>query len=109
MYWRYPLWALVQQWILLRAIAPRMRALFGSEIASGIAVGALFGLLHVPNFGLMVATFAAGSAWAVLGYRHRALLPLAVSHVALGLTLFAISPPWLLRSAEIGVRFLMLP
>jgi hypothetical protein len=109
MFWRYPLWALLQQWILMRAIAPRVGAMCQSRTAAALAVGALFGLLHLPNFGLMVATLAAGSAWAWLGFRHRALLPLAVSHVLLGLALFAVAPPWLLRSAEIGARFLMLP
>jgi hypothetical protein len=107
--WRYPLWALLQQWILLRAIAPRARQLSGRAGGAALAAGALFALLHLPNLSLMLLTFAAGTAWAWLGLRHRALLPLAATHAALGLTLFAVVPEWLVRSAEVGGRFLMAP
>ncbi|MBB5208603.1 CPBP family glutamic-type intramembrane protease [Chiayiivirga flava] len=108
-YWRYPLWAVLQQWLLLRTLAPRTRRLFADPLPAALAAGALFALLHLPNFGLMLATFAGGSAWAWLGYRHRALLPLAASHAVLGLLLVGHLPPWLLRSAEVGGRYLMAP
>lgn len=107
--WRYPLWALVQQLILMRCIAPRAHLIMGSHSGAALATGALFGLLHLPNFGLMVTTFVAGSGWAWLAFRHRALLPLAASHAVLGLTLLLLAPSWLLRSAEIGARYLMTP
>lgn len=106
---RYPAWALLQQLILIRTIAPRMRIAFGSDASAALAAGALFGLLHLPNFSLMLLTFAAGTAWAWLGNCHRALLPLVVSHAVLGLTLMILAPSWLLRSAEIGGRYLMTP
>jgi hypothetical protein len=108
-YLRYPLWALLQQCILMRSIAPRARQVFGSAAGAALAAGALFGLLHLPNLSLMLATFAAGSAWVWLGYRHRALLPLAATHALLGLVLMTVAPSWLLRSAEIGGRFLIAP
>ena len=63
--------------------------------------------LHLPNFALMVFTFAAGSAWARSGLRHGALLPLALSHWLLGTLVVLSAPAWLLRSAEIGARFLL--
>ncbi len=106
---RYPLWALAQQWLLLAAIAPRLRQLTADERLAALACGTVFGLLHAPNFALMAFTFAGGTAWAWLGWRHRALLPLAASHAALGLWLTHIAPTWLLRSAEIGGRYLMAP
>lgn len=108
-YWRYPLWAVLQQWLLIRTIAPRTRRLFRPPLPAALAAGVLFALLHLPNFGLMLATFAGGTAWAWLGYRHRALLPLAASHAVLGLLLVGHLPPWLLRSAEVGGRYLMAP
>jgi hypothetical protein len=108
-FWKYPLWALLQQWILIRMIAPHARAVIGSDFGGALAAGALFGLLHLPNFALMLATFVAGSAWAWIGYRHRAVLPLVVAHAALGLALVWLAPAWLLRSAEIGGRYLMAP
>lgn len=107
--WIYPLWALLQQFILIEIIGPRTRAAFGSDSTAALAAGAVFALLHLPNFSLMLATFIAGTAWAWFGYRHRALLPLLLSHVLLGLVVVIVAPPWLLRSAEIGGRYLMAP
>ena len=108
-YWRYPLWATLQQWLLIRTIAPRTRRIAARPAHAALAGGALFALLHLPNFGLMLATFIGGTAWTWLGYRHRALLPLIASHTALGLLLVGHLPPWLLRSAEVGGRYLMAP
>lgn len=106
---RYPLWALVQQWLLIAAIAPRVRLLLPDTRAAALACGVLFALMHAPNFALMLFTLMGGTFWAWLGQRHRALLPLAASHAALGLWLVHLAPPWLLRSAEIGGRYLMPP
>lgn len=108
-FWQYPLWVLLQQLLLIHAIAPRLRLALRSEAAGAVAAGALFGLLHLPNFSLMLATFVAGGAWAWVGYRHRALMPLVSSHIVLGLAWLWLAPPWLLRSAEIGGRYLMAP
>ncbi len=106
---RYPLWALLQQGLLLAAIAPRLRQLVPDERLAALACGTVFGLLHAPNLALMIFTLIGGTAWAWLGWRHRALLPLAASHAVLGLWLTHIAPTWLLRSAEIGARYLMAP
>ncbi len=107
--WRYPAWALLQQWLLIAAIMPRIRQFWPDQRGAALLGGVIFGLLHAPNFALMVFTFAGGSIWAWLGQRDRALLPLATSHLALGLWLMYIAPLWLLRSAEIGGRYLMAP
>ena len=106
---RYPLWATLQQWLLIAAIAPRMRVLLPDVRHCALACGLAFSLLHAPNFALMLFTLAGGSAWAWLGQRHHALWPLIVSHTLLGLALVLLAPPWLLRSAEIGGRYLMAP
>ncbi len=107
-FWRYPLWALLQQGLLLFAIAPRcLHITRGNALAAAALSGVVFALLHLPNFALMLATLAGGMLWAMLGYKHRALLPLAVSHAALGLWITHAAPHWLLRSAEVGGRFLM--
>ncbi|MCI1709841.1 MAG: hypothetical protein LKM32_10850 [Chiayiivirga sp.] len=107
--WIYPAWALVQQFLLIEFIAPRTRQLVGTERGGAILAGALFGLLHLPNFFLMLLTFLAAAVWSRLGYRHQALLPLVASHSVLGLLAMTVTPSWLLRSAEIGGRFLMTP
>lgn len=107
--WRYPVWALIQQWLLMTAIVPRLKALLHTPAPAALAAGLVFGLLHAPNFALMLLTAAGGTAWAWLGLRHRALLPLAASHAVLGALVPLLAPTWLLRSAEIGGRYLMAP
>lgn len=106
---RYLAWALLQQALLLVAIAPRMAAASRDAGTAALLSGALFALLHLPNFSLMLATLLAATAWALLGLRHRALLPLVASHAVLGTLLVWAAPEWLLRSAEVGGRFLLPP
>jgi len=107
-FWRYPLWALIQQFLLLVAIAPRCLLIAKGKVTTAAwLTGIAFALLHLPNFALVLATLSGGMLWAILGFRHRALLPLAASHAVLGLWLTQIAPTWLLRSAEVGGRFLM--
>jgi hypothetical protein len=106
---RYPVWAIAQQWLLIAAIVPRARQLTANPCRAAFLSGLVFALLHAPNFALMVFTLLAGSVWAWLAQRDRALLPLAVSHALLGLWLIHVVPSWLLRSAEIGGRYLMPP
>jgi membrane protease YdiL (CAAX protease family) len=107
--WFYPLWALLQQILIMHVLAPRTRAVTGDAATGALLAGLLFALLHTPNFALMIATFIAGSLWAWIGYRQRALLPLAASHAIAGLLLVLLAPEWLLRSAEIGGRYLLPP
>lgn len=104
---RYLAWAVLQQALLLVAISPRMAQLTPGRGTAALAAGAVFALLHLPNFTLMVATLLAGAAWSRSGQRHGALLPLALSHWLLGTVLLVTAPDWLLRSAEIGGRYLM--
>lgn len=106
---RYPLWALIQQWLLIGAIMPRVRRFSRNQAAAALTGGILFALMHAPNFSLMLFTLVGGIAWAFLGQRDRALLPLVTSHAVLGLWLVHTTPHWLLRSAEIGGRYLMTP
>lgn len=104
---RYLAWALLQQALLLIAITPRMATRARDPWQAAALSASVFALLHLPNFGLMLATLLAGSAWARQGQRHGALLPLALSHAVLGTLLAWAATPWLLRSAEVGGRFLM--
>lgn len=104
---RYLAWALLQQALLLVVIMPRLAPAGRDPRIAASCAGGLFALLHLPNFGLMLATLLAGTAWASQGHRHGALLPLALSHALLGTLLAWATTPWLLRSAEVGGRFLM--
>ena len=102
---RYFGWALLQQYLICAVYAERWNIVTGNRYAA-IYLGAVgFAAMHTPNAALMLATFAGGLCWCALYLRHRALLPLALSHTASALSLVMLLPPDILRSAEVSVRF----
>ncbi|MCG6116775.1 MAG: CPBP family intramembrane metalloprotease [Aquimonas sp.] len=105
---RYLGWVALQQLWLARFVLPHLQSL-GIQRALPLWAGLLFCGLHLPNDGLMLLTFAGGSAWAWLALRHGRLLPQLASHAALGLAAMVLLPPGLLRSLEVGGRFVFAP
>jgi hypothetical protein len=102
---RYPLWALLQQFLICVVCTERLLVVT-KRPAAAIYLGALaFALLHTPNATLMIATFIGGLCWCTLYLRERALLPLAFSHAACALILLELMPREILLSAEVSVRF----
>jgi uncharacterized MnhB-related membrane protein len=105
---RYAAWALFQQWLMNRVLAREaLRLTGGRQVIAAALVAALFGLLHAPNFALMCASCLGAFVWTQLYFRRPYILPLALSHVTLSVALVALTPPWLVRNAEIGARFFM--
>ncbi len=105
---RYAAWALFQQWLINRVLAREaLRLTGGNQVLAAAIVAVLFGLLHAPNFALMCATCIGAFVWTQLYFRRPYVLPLAVSHVILSVALVALTPPWVVRNAEIGARFFM--
>jgi len=49
-----------------------------------LITGLGFSLVHLPDVWTSLATAFAGPIWTFIYYRYRRLLPLAVSHAALG-------------------------
>jgi hypothetical protein len=102
---RYFGWALLQQYLICAIYAERWNIVSGNRYVA-VYLGALgFALMHSPNAALMLATFAGGLCWCAIYLHYRALLPLALSHTASALSLVALLPPDVLRSAEVSVRF----
>jgi len=102
---RYFGWALLQQYLICAIYTERWNIVTGNSYLAAY-LGALgFALMHAPNAALMLATFAGGLCWCAIYLRYRALLPLALSHTACALSLVALLPPDILRSAEVSVRF----
>jgi membrane protease YdiL (CAAX protease family) len=105
---RYALFATLQQLWLARFALPHLQRL-GLGAWAIPAAALLFAGLHLPNLELMALTAAAGLIWAALALRHGRLWPQVLSHIALGLAAVALLPPELLRSAEVGGRFVLTP
>ena len=79
-------WALLQQYIFQFYWFGRWLTLVPMAIA--VALTALaFAAVHFPRWPVMAVTLVAGTAWALIYYRWRSLVPLAVSHALLGTAL----------------------
>lgn len=79
-------WALMQQTLLEFYFLARLLVLFPKKyfLAPMILTGCCFGLVHLPDYPTAAVTVAAGTIWSLIYYRYRSLLPLAISHAALG-------------------------
>jgi len=79
-------WALLQQYIFQFYWFGRWLCIVSLPIA--VALTALaFSAVHFPRWPVMAVTLVAGTVWALVYYRWRNLLPLAVSHALLGTAL----------------------
>jgi hypothetical protein len=79
-------WALLQQYIFQFYWFGRWLTLVPMPIA--IALTSLaFAAVHFPRWPVMAVTLVAGAVWALIYYRWRSLVPLAVSHALLGTAL----------------------
>lgn len=105
---RYLAWAALQQAWLAVFLIPHLR---GSSHAGQTAVlaGLLFAALHLPNAELMALCLLGGWAWARIALKHGSLLPQIASHAALGLAASALLPSSVLRSLEVGGRYVFAP
>jgi hypothetical protein len=75
-----PLWALLQQYMLLAFANRRLRVIVGAGRGSVQATAALFSLLHLPNPILTVACAFGGYAWAREYEREPNLFANAITH-----------------------------
>jgi membrane protease YdiL (CAAX protease family) len=79
-------WALLQQYIFQFYLFPRWLRLVPVPAAVALT-GIAFAAVHFPRWPVMALTVVAGAVWALIYYRWRRLLPLAVSHALLGTAL----------------------
>src|SRR6266404_1022765 len=79
-------WALMQQTLLQFYLLGRLLALFPKRLlfVPMMITGTCFGLVHLPDVWTALVTVASGVVWSFIYYRYRLLLPLALSHAALG-------------------------
>jgi membrane protease YdiL (CAAX protease family) len=79
-------WALLQQFIFQFYLFPRWLRLVPVPVAVALTACA-FAAVHFPRWPVMAVTVVSGVAWALIYYRWRRLVPLALSHAVLGTAL----------------------
>lgn len=79
-------WALLQQYIFMFYWFGRWLRLVPVPVAV-VLTALAFSAVHFPRWPVMAVTLVAGSAWALIYYRWRSVVPLAVSHALLGTAL----------------------
>ena len=101
-----PLWALLQQYMLLVFVHRRFRVATGDGARAAICTTCLFAAMHLPNPVLTVACAIAGAVWAWTYERSPNLFANALTHT-IGSALVANSlPHWLLKNMVVGYNHL---
>lgn len=83
----YPVWGLVQEYVLLGFIANRLEDSGVKRTLVPWINGALFAAIHYPNPVLMLATVIAGVLFTSVYLRHRNLFAPALVHALIGIGL----------------------
>ena len=101
-----PLWALLQQYVMLGFIYRRLRQFLHSNQTIIMTAG-LFALVHAPNYPLMILTFLGALIWRFVYERAPNLFACAISHVLLSATVLIAIPESILPSMTVGYRYLL--
>lgn len=98
-------WGLMQQYALQAFINRRAQLIWGGGPRSVLVVVSIFGLLHLPNLPLTLATFTAGLLWAAVYQRTPNLFALALSHSAMTVVLISTVPASALHGMRVGFNY----
>jgi membrane protease YdiL (CAAX protease family) len=100
-----PLWALLQQYLLLGFAHRRLRVVLGPGRRAVFATTALFGLMHLPNPTLSLVCALGGFVWA-RAYDHSPnLFAHALTHTIGSAFLANSLPQALLKSMKVGYGY----
>lgn len=102
-YWGYAIWAFVQQVLLLDIFLRRMLILIPSPRRAALATALIFAIAHLPNPILTPVTFVWGFISCLLFLHYRNIIPLAIAHATLGITLAITVPSPLIRNMRVGL------
>jgi hypothetical protein len=94
----YPIWAFIQQFVVQALVAVNLERLGFRRAVVIPASATLFGIVHMPDWPLVLLCTIAGLFWTHLFLCRRSLYPLAVTHAWLGvLTYYWVleRDPWL--------------
>ena len=105
-YWGYALWAFIQQILLQDVFLRRLLILLPSPRFAALAAALLFASAHLPNPILTPITLLWGFISCLLFLRYRNIIPLAIAHATLGITLAITIPAPLIHNMRVGLGYL---
>lgn len=79
----YPLWGIIQQYLMLCIISTTLINLFGSRVSRSVIiliVSLLFSLIHYPSFFLMIFTFFMEMIFIAVYLKWKNLLAIGIAH-----------------------------
>ena len=103
--WKYSLWAVMQQFILLSFFFLRFESLLGGRRAVWWTAF-LFAVVHIPSPFLTAASMLGGLFFCEMFRRYRTIWPLGVMHACLGCTIASEYSDAILRHMRVGIAFL---
>jgi hypothetical protein len=102
-----PLWALLQQYMLLAFAHRRLCVLLGSGQRCTWATATLFGIMHLPNPMLTLVCAFGGFVWAREYSRSPNLYAHVVTHTVGSMILASSLPRVLLKNMVVGYRYFL--
>ncbi len=105
-FWLF-VWGLVQQYPLQGFINRRAQMVWGRGARSVLFTASVFGLLHLPNPWLTLATFCGGLLWAWAYQREPNLWALALSHSLMTVVLVTTVPYSSLGGMRVGYGYFL--
>ena len=99
-----PLWALLQQYLLLAFVHRRLRLILGEGHRVVIITALVFAFFHLPNLMLTVACAVAGYIWTWAYERSPNLLANAMTHTIASAIIANSLPHWLLQNMFVGAN-----
>jgi len=102
----YVIWALVQQFIAQSFFFIRFERLLKSGARAVFATALLFGMVHLPNWILLVCTATMGLVLTEVFRRYRNIYWLGVAHALLGLAVAVSLPNALHHQMNVGMAYL---
>jgi len=105
-YGLYVLWAAVQQIILQWFFLSRARRLLPDAASAAAITAGLFAVAHLPNPVLTLLTLIFGLASCFFFLHYRNLVPLAIAHAILGISIGITIPSAINHNMRVGISYL---
>ncbi len=105
-YGLYVIWAAVQQIILQWFFLSRVRRLLPDAMSAAACTAGLFAIAHLPNPVLTLITLFFGLASCLFFLHYRNLVPLAIAHAILGISIGITVPAAIDHNMRVGIGYL---